>query len=261
MQRTIRIFTIVSLAFLSGALLANQPSSSVNGDVDGDGKLNISDAIYILNHLFGVGPPPVPGVATEKPTVIYLVRHTEANKDDPTSNVPVGHLTEEGQVRAGLLSERFRDAKIDIVVSSHLTRAFQTVFPLAEAHGLEIRQMPAPGSTQDDTEVTEATHATASIEPMIEALCAVPPGSVVVAAGHSSTLYAIMEGLGVRVATEDEPCEEGDTSCLPCNKKECFPGKQFDNLWVVTPAATPGVEAAMVRLRYGDPCEVPEPVE
>ena len=82
MQRTIRIFTMISLSFLSGALLG-QPSPSVNGDVDGDGKLDISDAIYILNHLFGDGPPPVPSVATEKPTVIYLVRHTEANKDDP----------------------------------------------------------------------------------------------------------------------------------------------------------------------------------
>ncbi len=30
------------------------------GDVDDDGKVNVSDVIYLINYLFKGGPPPIP---------------------------------------------------------------------------------------------------------------------------------------------------------------------------------------------------------
>lgn len=35
------------------------PAASQNGDVNGDRTLDIADAIYIINHLFSLGPKPV----------------------------------------------------------------------------------------------------------------------------------------------------------------------------------------------------------
>lgn len=228
-----------------------------NGDVNGSGKIDVADAIYLIDYLFNNGAPPVgvPAAAPARtPVMVYLVRHAEDNKDDPDAEVPIGHLTPEGQARAEILAERFRQARVDRVLSSHKIRTFETVLPLAEQHGLVVEQFPPLGSMLDGEMVTEETSTGASVDPAIEALLALPPGSVAVIAGHSSTLFAIMAGLGVPVGTEAAPCSEGDTSCLPCTAKSCFPETEFDNLWVVTLPPTPAAEAAMTDLRYGDPC-------
>lgn len=46
---------------LPGAIAQGEPSgATINGDVNGDGKLNIADAIYIINNQFRGGPQPVP---------------------------------------------------------------------------------------------------------------------------------------------------------------------------------------------------------
>lgn len=221
-----------------------------NGDVNADGEIDIDDLIFLAKFLVGDGPPPVPiELPSDKPTTIYLVRHTEDDKSFP--NRP---LTEAGRARAQLLAENFRDAAVTHVFSSHKTRTLQTVEPTAAEHDLEVQQFPRPGSIGGGEKVTEGTSTSASIEPMLDALSEVPAGSVVVAAGHSSTLFAIMAGLGVRVGTEDDPCDEEDASCLPCVEKACFPGDQFDNLWVVALGQNSEAEAAMARLHYGDPC-------
>jgi len=36
------------------------PGATISGDVNGDGRLNIADAVYILNNRFYGGPAPVP---------------------------------------------------------------------------------------------------------------------------------------------------------------------------------------------------------
>ena len=93
-------------------------------------------------------------------------------------------------------------------------------------------------------------------ELMTRSILAVPPGSVVVAAGHSGTLYRIMAGLGVCVASKGESPQEGNASCLRFANASCFPRKEYDNLWVVIMGAGAESRATMVRLRYGDPVAV-----
>lgn len=43
----------------SAVRAGTSPSSTVSGDVNGDGQLDISDAVYTLSHLFNGGPAPV----------------------------------------------------------------------------------------------------------------------------------------------------------------------------------------------------------
>jgi hypothetical protein len=47
-----------------------------NGDVNGDGKLNVTDAVYLLRYLFQSGPPPV-ACAVETPGPIWPPRTGE----------------------------------------------------------------------------------------------------------------------------------------------------------------------------------------
>jgi hypothetical protein len=143
------------------------------------------------------------------------------------------------------------------VFSSHKLRTFQTLEPIAAAHGLAVQRFPPLGSVLDSGEiVSEATSTGVSIEPMAAAILSVAPGSVVVAAGHSGTLYPIMARLGVCVAGREEPGQESDASCLPCADASCFPREEFDNLWVVTRSTGVDGGATMVNVRYGEPVAV-----
>lgn len=182
------------------------------------------------------------------PTQIYLVRHAEQTMDKKD-------LLPEGYNRAGLLAERLTRARVTHVCSSHLKRAFETVRPTAGDHGLALSQLPEPGSTVDGQVVDQSTSSRASIEPMVEFLLDLPPGSVAVCAGHSGTLLAVMAGLGVEV---DPNCDYPRDNCVPGTAKEDFPGEEYDNLWVVIPgvAADHGKgrpKASLVNLTYGDP--------
>lgn len=181
------------------------------------------------------------------PTQIYLVRHAEQT-EDRTDLLP------EGYARATLLSERLTRAAITHVCSSHLNRALETVRPTGEGHDLPVIQLPEPGSTVDGQMVDQSTSSSASIEPMVEFLLELPPGSVAVCAGHSGTLLAVIAGLGVEV---NPNCEFPRDNCLAGTKPEDFPGG-YDNLWVVVPTVARNndkgrPQASLVNLRYGDP--------
>ena len=73
-------------------------------------------------------------------TELILVRHGETawnaqrriqgNLDAPLNDV--------GQAQAQAVGDRFRDTDIDVLVSSDLTRAMQTVAPIANHCGLEV---------------------------------------------------------------------------------------------------------------------------
>ena len=113
----------------------------------------------------------------------------------------------------------------------------------------------------DGQEVDQGTSSKVSIEPMIEALLALPQGSVAVCAGHSGTLTAIKAGLGVEV---DPACDFPLDNCVTGTARADFPGG-YDNLWVVIlgvpaqgqddPTAGDGQRprASLVNLRFGDP--------
>jgi hypothetical protein len=66
-------------------------------------------------------------------------------------------------------------------------------------------------------------------------------------AGNGGNLYGIMAGLGVSV---DSSCTPESRDCIPCAERECFPVKQFNNIWKVT--LTRDGRATMQRSTYGD---------
>jgi 2,3-bisphosphoglycerate-dependent phosphoglycerate mutase len=65
---------------------------------------------------------------------LYLVRHAKA-----TGQAPEAPLTSEGVAQAQTLAEFLSGGSIDQIVSSPFTRAVQSIEPLAERLGLEIK--------------------------------------------------------------------------------------------------------------------------
>ena len=189
------------------------------------------------------------------PTRIFLVRHAEYVKGDPGK--PLSKL---GRARADVLARCFDGVAVTHVFASHTERSRDTVTPLATAHGLSVRQHPAPGATLAGKVVDNRTSGKAAIAPLLSALAEVPAGSTVVVGGNSGNLFAIMAGLGVPVAGDDRrevPPEAGDgvsvAKTLPCRDKSCFPKKDFASLWLVVVPSSPSGKASMARIHYGDP--------
>jgi len=71
MKRVLSLVLVAGVAFSlghflrapiphAGAVGGGAGTPSANGDVNGDGSLNLTDAIYLLQHLFQGGPAPVP---------------------------------------------------------------------------------------------------------------------------------------------------------------------------------------------------------
>ena len=192
--------------------------------------------------------PPVSSIPEAIPTIVYLVRHAEVQGDPPS-------LSATGRARAKLLAYQLNRARVTHVFSSHLMRTLHTVQPTAADHGLEVVQVPLPGSLRPNGKVvSQSTWAIASIDPMVEAMRNLPPGSVAVAAGHGNTLFAVMAGLGVRV---DAGCHYPRENCVPSSTRSGYPPEgfdpdQFDNLWVVILTPTAG-RASLVTTVYGEP--------
>ena len=72
--------------------------------------------------------------------MLYVARHgqTQWNLENKVCGRTDLPLTEVGLEQARLLAERARDLKIDVIISSPMLRARQTVAPTAALHGLEI---------------------------------------------------------------------------------------------------------------------------
>jgi hypothetical protein len=96
MKRVITIAVCVLVAFALGIFVARSPDvhaggagpvASQNGDVNGDGELNLSDAIYLLNALFRGGPQPVscPGSTANAglPDTGQRICYDQAGKEIP----------------------------------------------------------------------------------------------------------------------------------------------------------------------------------
>mgnify|MGYP003868892561 CR=1 FL=1 len=193
----------------------------------------------------------------EKKTTVTKIRDTTTNyslsydeNDEPTATRERGRsdgdrfdevctgmdddcaeeLNAFGLVRADLLVD-FLDRRgiideLDAVYSSHKFRTYQTVLPSATAAGLDVVQLPA-----GETELSTGT--SASECPTIEAIRAAAPGSTLLVAGHSGTLYDIMgdgnddcDGLGL--LTDSDPSSEE----FP--KKSNGKVRDFGDLWRVS---------------------------
>jgi Histidine phosphatase superfamily (branch 1) len=182
-------------------------------------------------------------------TIIYFVRHGE--NDPSTSNQ---ELTQQGKARAGVFTATVRDIPFSHVFSSHTTRSRQTVEAVAKQRALSVVQLPKPGSVVEGATINDRTPAKVAIKPLVETLRLLPPGSTVLVGVNSDNVYAILNGLGVRVATSDQPCSLGST-CVPCLDNTCFPRDEFDNLWILI--VDFGQAPHLVHLRYATPSVSP----
>lgn len=182
----------------------------VDGDVNGDGTLNIGDPILLLNHLFLGGDPPVACAAEPAPaSVAILVRHAEKldGVEDPG-------LSPEGKTRAERLAAVLAPAKIDVLVASDLLRTRETLQPIADLKGLPIAEV-------DDADPGA----------VVARIRGLAPGAAAVVCHHSYTIPTILRGLGV------EGAEGIDVS-----------GKNYDQFLVLI--LPPGGKTQLLHLKY-----------
>ena len=71
---------------------------------------------------------------------ILLIRHgeTNANKDGRFQGASNSTLNSKGLSQAEALGVRLKSEEISAIYSSPQTRAMETAWPIAEAHGLDI---------------------------------------------------------------------------------------------------------------------------
>ena len=183
-------------------------------------------------------------LAQVQPVSIFIVRHAEADTSQPT--VP---LTATGRQRADLLTYTLRGVKFTHVFATHTIRTRQMVEGIASQHGLQIVQLPVPGSMLDGQPVTDQTSRRAPIEPIAAALLKLPPGSVALAALNSENIYAILNRLGVQAAPAGQSCALGSV-CVPCTDNSCYPRSEFDHMWHLIRESGRAEPITLVELRY-----------
>jgi len=123
-------------------------------------------------------------------TTVILVRHADRN---PGENI----LTAEGRQRAGALAHVVSEAGVNVIFTSEFLRTQQTADSAAIQLGLTIVILPA-----------------ASVDDLVNQIKSDHHGEVVLVVGHSNTVPAIIEGLGI-------------SSPPP------IPETEFDNLFIV----------------------------
>jgi len=203
---------------LGGFLLAPETARTEGkgtpgtGDVNADGKIDISDAVYLLSYLFSGGPEPEPCQTApgEAPRILFVVRHAEKE----SGGGDVG-LTPEGRARAERLAEKFSRARIDAIYASEKRRTYETALPLSE-----LLQVPVTRINQVD-----------DLETLLDSLRSLPPDSRAVVVGHSYTIDDIFRGLGI----EEIPP---------------LPTSVYDDFFVVILPVDPGGKTQLVKLTY-----------
>jgi hypothetical protein len=175
-------------------------------------------------------------------TVIYFVRHAEVEPVYPTP------LSAAGKARARTFARSVSGVRFTHVFSTHTLRAYQMVEPVAQDQNLPVRQLPQPGTRLGAVLVVDSTPAKMAVAPLLGGLRGLPPGSTALVGVNSDNIYALLNGLGVPVATAGTPCTKGST-CVPCLTNACFPGG-YDQLWMVV--VVPGSKTPkLMELRYG----------
>ena len=205
-------------------------------------RKNVLAALLIITGQFWVSSQPL---AQTQSISILIVRHAEADTSQPT--LP---LTAAGRQRADLLVQTLRGVKFTHIFATHTGRTRQMLEAIASAQGLQIVQLPVPGSILDGQPVTDQTSRRAPIEPISTALLKLPPGSVVLAALNSENIFAILNRLGVPVAPAGQSCAPG-SMCVPCADNSCYTRKEFDHLWHIVREPGRAEPLALIELRYG----------
>jgi len=164
---------------------AGKVEECVAGDTDGNGRLNIPDAVRLLQHLFREGPPPIKCDDAVRDgfflnhldtTTIVIVRHAEKE-----TRVADPGLRPEGQARAERLGEILADAPVTHLIASELRRTRDTLAPLAARKSIPLDEIEKIAPPDD-------------VAARLEKL---PVGSLAVVAHHSFTIPAILRALGI----------------------------------------------------------------
>lgn len=190
----------------------------------------------------------LPAAAQQPLVQIYLVRHPET--DQTPSDSKAIHLTDIGRQRAALLVPTFAAVQVTHLFASHTIRARETLEHIARDRSLPIVQLPAPCSIWKGQIVTDELSRREAIDPIAEALLALPAGATAVVALNSENIFAVINRLGVPVADAGTTCAVGQR-CVPCLNNLCFPRDAFDRVWYI--ARRPGERSPLVftELRYG----------
>ena len=177
----------------------------------------------------------IPQAEAQEPLVqIYVVRHPET--EAPPADLKAIHLTDLGRRRAALLVPTLAGIRVSHLFASHTVRARETLEDLSRDRSLPIVQFPQPGSTWKGQLVTDEVSRREAIDPIADALLALPAGSTAVVGLNSENIFAVLNRLGVPVAAQDQTCARGQL-CVPCLNNTCFP-QVFDRLWYL--AIQPG---------------------
>jgi broad specificity phosphatase PhoE len=122
--------------------------------------------VIVAGYLYRSGPA----------TTVVLVRHTEKAAippDDPP-------LSPEGVVRAKSLAHVLKDTGIDVIIATQFQRTAATVAPAAAQAGITPIIMPAM-----------------NIQAFVDSINSAYEGKEILIAGHSNTIPAIIEALGI----------------------------------------------------------------
>lgn len=213
--------------FLAGWLAARLPfegnvpawaggQTCVDGDVNQDGNVNLTDPVHLLSFLFQGGPAPLTCSAASPPvSIVFVTRHAE--RETQADDSP---LSAEGKERAKRLADVFKNAKVQNLISSRKVRTTQTLEPLAAAMGTKPEDFLRIGDLS-----------VASAADVVKAIKGFSSGDVTVVCHHSTTVEPILRELGI----PDSEARTIDTNA-------------FDNLILVLLPA--GGSPQMVKLTY-----------
>ncbi len=205
--------------------------------------------LFVMFGLIGCAnrfDPPRDASADSLVVSIFIVRHGETDQSQPKT-LPLSAM---GLQRAEVLASTLRGVQFTNAIATHTTRTRQMIEKIALRNGLQVVQLPAPGSSVQGETVSDMTTRRAPIEPVSSALLSLPPGSVAIAALNSENIYAILNRLGIPVANPGESCKPA-TWCVPCLDNSCYPGKEFDHLWHIVLDKKSGRPIAFTELHYG----------
>ena len=145
-------------------------------------------------------------------TTVFLVRHAE-KAGDPSERDPV--LSDAGFARAQTLAHMLSEVGISAIYSTPYIRTQETVRPLANRLGLEMKVTPVSRTL---------------IEDMAVILRHEHPGEVVLVVGHSNTIPPLVNALGA-------------------GRYENLSEEEYDDLFMVSLRADG--TASVLRLHYG----------
>lgn len=156
-----------------------------------------------------------------EPFTVFVLRHGETVESTDHARDP--ELSEAGLKRAANLATLLGNADVSHIFASEFKRTQGTVSDLAKAVKKEVKVISA-----------------AKAQEQLDALKALPAGSVVVICGHSNTVPGLVSKLGGKMKNLVDHPKYGPM----------LDSKEFNRLFMVTVPGVGGAQVKAVELRY-----------